>query len=111
QLIVLSTDLENSHLSYIVLIPFISAALIYFNRRKIFFTLQSSPLAAVAVFSVAGVVYLLSYTHSLYLSENSSLTVTTSALIALWVGGFLLSYGFQAFKAALFPLLFLGFSI
>jgi exosortase len=111
QLIKLSMNLGNSHLSYIGLIPFISAALIYFNRRAIFSTLESSFLPAALMFAAGGAGYFLGYTRGLRINENDSLTITTSAVIVFWLGGFLLAYGFPAFKAALFPLLFLAFAV
>ena len=41
------------------------------------------------------------------LPEGDRLALAASSLVALWLGGFLTFYGTAAFKAALFPLLFL----
>ena len=44
-------------------------------------------------------------------SHVGSLTLVVCGLVVLWIGGFLLFYGRDASRAALFPLLFLGFMI
>jgi exosortase len=44
-------------------------------------------------------------------ASDDTLSIAVGALVVLWVGGFLLFYGPKAFRAALFPLLFLGFMI
>jgi len=45
------------------------------------------------------------------LNAHDRLTLATASLVALTVGGFAILYGASAFRAALFPLLFLGFTI
>src|SRR5262245_37402717 len=44
RLATLSLNLGNNQLSYIPLVPFVSAALIYWNRKKIFSKLRTSAL-------------------------------------------------------------------
>src|SRR5262245_18222556 len=54
----LSLDLANSHLSYISLIPFISAALLYANRKRIF---QKVDRAVIPAAAAGGLAVLLSW--------------------------------------------------
>jgi exosortase len=102
---------SNDTSSYVVLIPFISVMLIYFDRERIFRNPVSSVLPASIAFVAAGLLFYASRMYGQGLAEQDGIALMTSVLIALWLGGFLLIYGSAAFKAALFPLLFLGFAI
>jgi exosortase len=105
-------DTENTHASQIVLIPFISGMLIYLNRKKIFANVRYAAVPGLALM-IAGVVSLIaSRTVGLqFKDEGDQLVFMALALVVLWIAGFLLFYGTTAFKAALFPLLFLVFCI
>jgi exosortase len=107
----LKEDEYNSHSSYILLIPFISAGLIYYGRKRIFSNLHVSPWQASLAFLTGGLFSYLGYAYRSQLDETGHVELVTLALIAFWFGGFLLSYGSTAFKAALFPLLFLGVAV
>ncbi|PYS36004.1 MAG: hypothetical protein DMG14_25695 [Acidobacteria bacterium] len=107
----LSLNLGNNHLSYIPTVPFLSAALIYWNRKKIFSKLRTSALPAATAFMISVVLYYASRTIGTRLDENDHLSLTIAALVAAWLGMFLLMYGSVAFKSGLFPLLFVGLII
>jgi exosortase len=111
RLLSLSLDWGNDRLSYIPLIPLISAALIYWNRKKIFGNLRTSAVPAVAAAAIGGAIYYAARTYGSLLDENDYLALMTTAVLAFWLGGFLLFYGAAAFRAALFPLIFLGLMI
>jgi len=111
RLLSLSLDWGNDHFSYISLIPFISAALIYWNRKRIFGDLQTSAVPAMAVSAIGGAIYYAARTYGSHLAETDYLALTTTAVLAFWLGGFLLFYGGAAFRAGLFPLMFLGLMI
>ncbi len=102
---------SNETSSYVVLIPFISVALIYFDREKIFRNLSSSVLLASIAFVIAGLLYYAGRTYGQGLGAEDSIGLTTSVLVALWLGGFCLIYGAAAFRAALFALMFLCFAV
>jgi len=105
-------DTENTHASQIVLIPFITAALIYLNRAKIFDNVEYAVLPAVLPIIAGVALFIASKTVGLQFKEvGDQLVLMTSSLVVLWIGGFLLFYGTTAFKTALFPLLFLVFCI
>src|SRR5437763_7992845 len=111
KLIGLALNLGNSDLSYIPLIPFISAALVYWDRQRIFSIARTSVVPAAVFFVLGGTVYFLGRSGAVRLNENDHVSLMTAAVIALFFGGFLLLYGSAAFKAALFPLLFLLLAI
>src|SRR5688572_32815254 len=50
----LAMDYNESHLSHVGLIPLMSAALIFWNRKKIFLDLRLSVIPAVFAFLTAG---------------------------------------------------------
>ena len=104
-------DTENKHASQIVLIPFISAALIYINRKNIFRDVHYSPAPGLLVLILGAGLLLAGYTVGAGLEEGDRLALMTSSAVVFWLGAFLLFYGTTAFKTAIFPLLFMGFFI
>ena len=107
----LSIDPVNSHLSYIPLIPFVSAGLIYWNRKRIFRDVRTSVVPAIAAFVSGGAIFYIQQIYGSHVTENDHLAALVTAVLAFWLGGFLLSYGVDAFKAGLFPLMFAGLMI
>ena len=105
-------DTENTHASQIVLIPFISAGLLYLSRKKIFSNVEYAVLPALAPIIAGVALFILGKTIGVQLEdEGDRLAFMAGSLVVLWVGGFLLFYGTAAFRTALFPLLFLVFCI
>lgn len=102
---------QNETASHVILIPFITLALVYQSRNSIFASARLAWPAGLGVI-LAGLGLLV--TARLYgpsVSPADALAMAVGALVVLWIGGFVLAYGRQAFRAALFPLLFLGFMI
>ena len=110
-LIRFALDPANTAASQIVLIPFISATLIYWDRKNIFRCVRHSlvPGATAIVFGFALLIG--GSTLGARLAEDDHLALVASSLIILWLGGFLFFYGTDAFGRALFPLLFLAFCV
>src|SRR5262245_42643151 len=105
-----SLDLSNKHASQILLVPLISAALIWWNRKVVFQTPQWSVPFAMPVLFLGGMLLVAGKIVGPRLGENDYLTAASS-LVVLWLGGFLLCYGPASFKAAVFPLLFMFFAV
>src|SRR4051812_46368774 len=83
-------DTENTHASQIVLIPFISAALIYLNREKIFSNVQYAAIPAIALMIAGVALFVAGKTVGPQLKDHGDqLAFMASALVVLWVGGFL----------------------
>lgn len=101
-------DMSASHL---VLIPLVTCGLVYQNRDSIFASARTawregaSVVLAGLALSVAAVVYRPSD------GGYDGLSAAVSAVVILWIGGFLLIYGRTTFRAALFPLAFLVFTV
>ena len=111
RLLSFSLDWERTDLSYIPLVPFISTALIYWNRKRIFRDLRTAPVLAIAASVIGGAIFFAERTNGSRLTENDSLALMIAAVLAFFFGGFLFFYGRSAFRAGLFPLLFLGLMI
>jgi exosortase len=107
----LATVLFDPTYAYIPLIPFVSVYLIYIWRHSIFQQLGHSwkLASALCVAGTASLAFVGVGTSSLTdLSRNCLLML---GFVLFWLGGFLLFFGLQSFRIALFPLLFLLFAI
>jgi exosortase len=104
-------DRENTHASQIVLIPFISVALIYINRQNIFRETHFSVLSALPLLVLGVGLLVAGRTWGAGLEEGNHLSLMASSAVILWLGCFLLFFGTTAFRAAKFPLLFMVFFI
>ncbi len=102
---------RSSHYSHIVLIPLVSAYLLFVRRREIFSDIEYAFVPGAAVAAVGVLLYGLARMAPLGLNRNDfSALVTLSALFFV-VGAFILFFGFRAFRAARFALLFLLFMV
>jgi len=100
-------SLHNESCSHIILVPLVSAYLLFAERRRIFRVFRS--WGSVGIIGVlAGVVlYWVAIRRSIPLQGNMALSIGTLALMLVWTGGFLWIYGLASARAAAFPLLFL----
>ncbi len=108
---VLYSSNKKEYYTHIALIPLVSLYLIYIKRKEIFakinylFTLGIPVLLlGIALFS-GGLLWGAS------LDKNNYASLITFSLVIMINGSFILLYGIQAYKIALFPLLFLIFTI
>ena len=99
-------SLSRDEYSHILLIPFVTAFLIYRNRQEIFVSREFNARAGLPlVISGIGL-------HILALVVGShSLLIAVAAVLLFVLGSFTACYGREAFRVALFPLLFLGFML
>jgi len=110
-LIQYALDPANVAASQIVLIPFISATLIYRKRKDIFQSVGYSVFSG-AIVGALGLALLVGGSMlGTRLANEDRLALMTSSFVILWLGGFLFFYGTDAFRKALFPLLFLAFCV
>ena len=93
--------------SYIVLIPGLALALLFWERRKVVIQGKSSPHWAAALLLLAAVGGWAANRFASRLGENDYLALAVLAFVLLVWGGFALSYGGEALRQAYFPLLFL----
>jgi len=94
--------------SYILLIPVISAFVLYLERRKVFAvapTHRSLPVAALAVGALA--IYGLISWGVVNPPADYVLSIRMVSILLVWAAAFALCYGAPALKAARFPFLLL----
>ena len=105
ELVVFSLSQESS--SHILLIPLVSAYLLYSERSRIFRLVQPSPYAGSAVVLAAVAMYVFAVSWLAARKPDEFLSAAALAIVAMWLGGFLLFYGSAAWRRASFSLLFL----
>jgi exosortase len=97
--------------SHIMLIPLISAYLL-FNRRM---EIRGSVKSYVPIGVLVGVIGIIGYGAGLAQGQNLEfidlVAWQTASLLVIFLGAFMLFWGSTAFKRALFPLLFLFFIV
>ncbi len=98
-------SLQNESASHILLIPAITFFLLFSERERIFPQSRLAIASGSAV--VLAVVGLFWFATRLSDGGNDRLSLEALALVFLWIGGFVGSYGLKASRAAIFPLLFL----
>jgi exosortase len=93
--------------SHVLLIPFISAALLWLFRKTIFRETRSNLMMFATFFGVGGFLYVISWQWGLPAASRSSLEVAILSLCCFVFAGFMLTYGKESFLAGIFPLLLL----
>jgi exosortase len=93
--------------SHILLIPLISAFLIYLGRERIFRTHRYCPSAGVPLLLTAAVLWYCLQTPLSSLNNTDRLSADAALIVLAWIAMFVFFYGTGSFKAAAFPLLFL----
>ena len=101
---------EYEHYSHIILLPFLTAYLLYLNRRaildRVHFGIREGilPVAAgAAAIWLAGA--------PAVTEPEGRLSMAMLGLVTLWASGFGLCYGFRALRVAAFPFLLLLFMV
>lgn len=103
---------ENSHhYSHIVLIPLITIYLLFIRRKTIFSTVSFAFSAGIPVLLASIVLFACGLIWGPYLDSNNYASVIALSLVVFINGAFIFLYGVKAYKAALFPLLFLIFTV
>ena len=102
---------RSDYYSHILLIPFVSAYFFYIERKKILRNTGYSWKAGLPLLAAGLLAYVLALWQKEWLGTNDFASLTTAASIVVLWGGFILTYGPNAFRAGRFPLLFLFFAI
>jgi exosortase len=106
-----SYSLSNDNASHLVLIPAISAWLLFLERNRIFRVLGSDRAAGAILLVTATTLSVLAFAAGNRWSVLNLLTVYILALILVWIAGFAFFFGRASLKAAQFGLVFLLFTI
>src|SRR5574341_1502654 len=105
------TSWQSAYYTYIPFIPFISAYLLYEDRRAIFSQTESSSVAGYFTVGIGILLVFVAGNRKDLLGHNDHLALLTFSMVMIWIGGFTLCYGIKVSRAAVFPLLFLLFAV
>lgn len=97
--------------SHIMIIPLVTLGLIYTKATVVFANTRYAPGVGLPVLLLGLLIHYLGLHHTIGLSPNDARGVAIFGVLAFYLGGFITSYGVQAFKEALFPILMLLFMI
>jgi len=100
---------QNELYSHIILIPFVSGYFIFLKRRALFSDARYSFVSGIVMILIGMVLYSIGLIQESSLTENDSLSLVVFSAVTFWIGGFVFLYGFESFRIAAFPLLFLFF--
>jgi exosortase len=108
---VIRLSLQDATASHLILVPFVTLALLYNCGDSLF--AEDAPGMAAAAWRLGGLLAL-SWIAGVLAAAGGpvyALSLAVGALVIAWVTGFAACYGTPAFRAGLFPLLFLGFAV
>ncbi len=100
---------QSQYYSHIVLIPFVSAWLIYRDRKEIFPTRSNPSWKGLPLMAVATALFIFGSSEPLSLNDKAS--AFGSAALIFWWGSYLLAFGEASVRKALFPFAFLLFMV
>lgn len=105
-----STD-NKEYYSHILLIPLVSGFFFYTGRKEIFSNLKYSYTIGIPLLIIGVLLFTLGWHQGHQLNQNDYSSLMIFSVIIFWIGAFILFYGTQAFRMAIFPLLFFAFMI
>jgi exosortase len=103
----LRLSLTSDTYSPIIVIPLIAISMIYMERKAILQKTGGTSRFAAAFFSIGVLLYALTRQFGLSISADGSLALAILGFLFLVWSGFSWVFGSRAFRAGLFPLLFL----
>jgi exosortase len=106
-----SRGVYYEYYSHILLIPLVSAYLLFNRRKDLMGIMKPSIPAGVLVGTIGLIGYGIGLVQVQPVDLINKTAWQTSSLLILWLGAFLLFWGTAAFREALFPLLFLFFMV
>ncbi len=102
---------SSDYYSQIVLVPFVTIYFLYQYRRAILNKVAYAVLPGGCILLGAAACYTAARLRVVELGALDFASIETLCGIGFFIGGFILLYGFSAFRAAEFPLLFLLFAV
>jgi exosortase len=105
-----TSSVNSGYYSHIVLIPLVSIYLVFLNRKVIFSQVKYSFSAGLPTLLIGVLLYFTGRFSDFGLNENDFTSVITFSAVVFINGAFIFCFGLQAFKVAVFPLLFLLFT-
>ena len=102
---------KSEYYSHIALIPLVSIYLAYIKRKEIFARVNYFFAGGIPVLLLGIALYACGMLWGATLDQNNYASVIAFSIVIFLNGAFLLIYGIQAYRTALFPLLFLIFVV
>ena len=102
---------KSEYYSHIALIPLVSIYLIYIKRKEIFSKVNYLFVVGGPILLLGIALFLAGIMWGASLDKNNYASLVVFSIFIFINGAFILLYGMQAYKAALFPLLFLIFIV
>lgn len=106
-----SYSLSNDNASHLVLIPLISAWIVFLERNRIFKVLGSDTGRSAIFAAVGALLGVSAFLTGSHWSALNQLSLYILALMLLWLAGFAFFFGAPSLKSAQFPLAFLILTI
>jgi exosortase len=106
-----NSSINSEYYSHIVLIPLVSIYFLYQERRDIFAEKEYSYLVGLPLLMIGVLLFFGGRFYGTQLNQNDFTAIIVLSAVVVIHGAFIFCYGIQAFKAALFSLLFLIFMI
>jgi exosortase len=102
---------KSEYYSHIALIPLVSIYLVYINRKEIFAKVSYLFVVGIPVLLLGIALFLGGFLWGAPLDQNNYASLIAFSIFIFINGAFILLYGMQAYRTALFPLLFLIFTV
>jgi exosortase len=107
----LQSSLRSDYYTHIILIPFISAFLLYQNKKDLFNSVSYGLYIGIPLVLAGIALYVFGRINEGYFNQNDYSSLMAFSAVIVLNGSFILFYGIRTFKAAAFPLLFLALMI
>ena len=102
---------KSEYYSHIALIPLVSIYLVYIKREEIFAKVNYLFVVGIPVLLLGIALFLGGILWGAPLDKNNYASLIAFSIFIFINGAFILLYGMQAYRTALFPLLFLIFTV
>jgi exosortase len=102
---------RSEYYSHILLIPPVSGFFLYTGRKEIFSNTKYCYNLGIPLLIVGVLLYVLGWSKGQDLNQNDYSSLLTFSVVIFWIGAFILFFGTQASRMAIFPLLFLALMI
>lgn len=97
--------------AYVPLVPVVSMYLIHMWRHSIFKRIHHAWKSGIAMCLLGAICFVLVSVDTSGLTEANRNSLLVFGFVLFWLGGFLIFFGRDSFRVALFPLLFLLFAV
>ena len=106
-----NSSIRSDFYDHIMVIPLLSAYLLYTKRKEIFSSVEYGFKAGIPMMALGFLLFFLGKRIAPELNQNDYSSLIACSTIFIFIGSFVCCYGVRAFKSAAFPLLFLVFMI